>query len=112
MSYSRVGAHAQNGVVERGIQDIATSARTMMLHQALMWPAHFDMRLWTFALEHAAYIWNLLLDARFHVDRGISLIEIYTSSKLDTIHLWNENTWGCPAYVLEPRVQDGEKIPK
>ena len=36
MMYSRVGAHAQNGVAERGILIIVNSARTMMLHQALL----------------------------------------------------------------------------
>ena len=58
MSYSGVGTHGKNGVTERAIQPIVTSARTMMLHQALLCPAHFDMRLWPFALEHAAYICN------------------------------------------------------
>ena len=31
MSYSGVGAHGQNGVVERAIQTIVTPDRTMML---------------------------------------------------------------------------------
>ena len=36
MSYSGVGAHGQNGVAERAIQTVVTSARTMMLYQALL----------------------------------------------------------------------------
>ena len=45
MTYSGVGTHAQNGVAERGIPNVVNSARTMMLHQALLWPEQFDMRL-------------------------------------------------------------------
>ena len=56
MTYSGVGAHAQNGVAERGIPTVVNSFRTMMLHQALLWSEHFDMRLWPFALSYAAYL--------------------------------------------------------
>ena len=45
MTYSEVGVYGQNGVVERAIQTVVNSARTMMLHQALLWPDYFDMRL-------------------------------------------------------------------
>ena len=84
----------------------------MMLHQELLWPANFDMWLCFFSLEHAVYIWNLLPDSRYDVDGDISSIEMYTSSKLDMSHLQNEKTWECPAYVLDPRLQDAKKIPK
>ena len=36
MSYSGVGVYGQNGVAERAIQTVVSSARTMMLHQALL----------------------------------------------------------------------------
>ena len=36
MTYSGVGVHGQNGVAERGISTVVNSARTMMLHQALL----------------------------------------------------------------------------
>ena len=36
MSLSGVGAHGQNGVAERAIQTVGNSARTVMLHQALL----------------------------------------------------------------------------
>ena len=87
LSYSGVGTHSQKGVAERTIHTIVTSARIMMLHQALMWPPYFDIRLWPFALEHASDIWNYLPDARFNVDAGLALIKIYTSTKVGTICL-------------------------
>ena len=36
ITLSGVGTHGQNGVVERAIQKTVNSARTMMLHQALL----------------------------------------------------------------------------
>ena len=56
MSYSGVGAHSQNGVAERVIQTVACSSRIMILHQALLWPDQFDIRLWEFALELATHL--------------------------------------------------------
>ena len=108
MSYSGVGVHGQNGVAERGISTVVNSARTMMLHQALLWPEQFDMRLWPFALTHAAYLWNVLPNGK----NGLSPMEVFSCTKMDHNVLRSEKTWGCPAYVLDPKLQDGKKLPK
>ena len=88
MTYSGVGAHEQNGVAKRGIPTVVNFTRTMILHQALLWPEHFDMRLWPFALSHAAYLWNILPNAM----HGLTPTEIYTGSKVDTKVLHAERT--------------------
>ena len=103
-----MGTYGQNGVAERAIGTVVNSACTMMLHQALLWPEHFDIRLWPFALHHTVYIWNRL--PRIH---GAAVpIEVYTSTTQNHDNLRNERVWGCPAYVLDPKMQDGKKIPK
>ena len=79
MSYSSVGVHQQNWVAERSIPAVVNSARTMMLHQALLWPEHFDMRLWPFALDHATYLWNILLNGL----NSLTPTEIFTGTKMD-----------------------------
>ena len=107
MSYSGVGTHGKNGVAERVIQTVVTSARIIMLHQALLWTEQFDMRLWSFALQYAAYLWNHCPN----VDSGIAPLEIYTGSTLDQSILRNEKIWSCPSYVLDPKIQDGKKLP-
>ena len=76
MTFYGVGAHGQNDVTECAIQTIIRSTRTMMRHQDLHWPAHFDMRLWPFALEHVVYLWNPLPNGAFQVDGGLALVEI------------------------------------
>ena len=83
-----------------------------MLHQALLWLAHFDMCLWPFAMEYGVCIFNNLPDGQFNVDGGLCTIYIYAASKTDSDRMRQEKTWGCPAYVLDLRLQDGKKIRK
>ena len=45
-------------------------------------------------------------------DTGISPEEIFYSVKSDHSQLRETRAWGCPAYVLDPKLQDGKKIPK
>ena len=78
---------------------VVNSARTMMLHQALMWPEHLDMRLWPFALDYATHLWNHLPNH----DGGLSPMEICSGSKSNNAALKAAKTWCCPAYVLDPR---------
>ena len=109
ISYSGAGAHFQNGVAERTNQTITNWARAMMMHQLLHWPEAFDPALWPFAMEHATHIWNNLprQGSRF------SPLEIFTSTKSPNHDVVQRlRVWGCPAYVLDPTLQDGKKLPK
>ena len=109
ITFSGVGAHHQNGVAERAIKTTIELARAMLLHAALFWPDSINESLWPFALDHAIYLWNNLPNA----DTGLTPTEIFTQTRLDSPkHLARMHVWGCPAYVLEPKLQDGKKIPK
>ena len=107
--YSGVGAHQQNGVAERSIQTIAHWARSMMLHSALHWPDQADIKLWPFAMQHAAFIWNNLPDET----SGLAPIEYLTGSRLASYDCLRQlHVWGCAVFVLDPKLQDGKKLPK
>ena len=110
LSFSGVGAHHQNGVAERGVRTVTSWARTMMLHAVLHWPEHaHDLSLWPFALNHAIWLWNNL------PKRGsfIAPLELFTGTVFPTLaHLHRSHVWGCPVYVLDPKIQDGKKLPK
>ena len=95
-------------MVERAIQTVVHSERTMMLHQALLWPDHFDIRMWPFALDHAVYIWNRVPSTT----PGLAHVDLYTYTKLEAEELRNKYMWGFPVYVLDPKLQDGKKLPK
>ena len=109
MSNSGTGAHHQNGVAERAIKTVSAWARAMLLNMIIHWPDKADVSLWPFAMDHAVYIWN-------HLPRKDSLlapIEIFSSVKFSSYsHLQRLHVWGCPVYVLDPKLQDGRKLPK
>ena len=107
--YSGVGAKWQNGTAEGGIRIIVSKARTMMIHAALHWPEAEDDSLWPLAVNHAVYLYN-------HTPNeitGIAPMEIFSRTISDGQALRNLHPWGCPTYVLAPRLTDaGGKIPK
>ena len=43
---------------------------------------------------------------------GLTPSEIFTGTQMDNKNLRTEKTWGCPAYVLDPKLQDGKRLPK
>jgi hypothetical protein len=108
-AFSGTGAHHQNGVAERAIQTVTRWARAMLLHSIMMWPDQADLSLWPFALDHAVYLWN-------HIPcKTLSLapVEIFTKTRFPNYnHLRRLHVWGCPVYVLDPALQDGQKLPK
>ena len=111
IDYSGVGAHHQNGVAERAILTITQWARSMMIHSILMWPDQSQniLELWPFALEHAAHVWNHMPRR----DSRIAPIELFTNEKLtDHNAVARLHVWGCPVCVLDPKSQDGKKVPK
>jgi len=108
MSFSGTGAHHQNGIAECAIQQTTLWARAMLLHALIMWPHKTKIDLWPLALSHAEYLWN-------HIpkhDSGMSPLDIFSGSS-HTMHiLRNCKVYGCLVFVLDPRLQDGHKIPK
>ena len=90
----------------------------MMLHQALLFTELFDMILWPFPLKHVVNLLNNILDASYIINNvvpktaGISPMELFTGVKQKLNILKNEHTWGCSAYVFDPKMQDRKKLPK
>ncbi|MGH9726402.1 MAG: hypothetical protein ACRD41_15170, partial [Candidatus Acidiferrales bacterium] len=113
LSLSGVGAHHQNGVAERAIKTVVASARTMMLHAALRWPEEKDESLWPLALRYAAYIHNITPKPNCGGHSPLELFSsVITEHPMRSPALHHTHVWGCPAYVLDPTLQDGKKLPK
>ena len=108
ITFSGVGAHHQNGVAERNIRTVVTKARTMLLHAMLRWPDQTENDLWPMAMQHAADLINIIPK----MGDGLSPEEKFSRSLKQSSRLENLPVWGCPAYVLEPTLQDGKKLPK
>ena len=106
--YSGVGAHHHNGIAERSIQTMSNMARTMMLHAGVRWPDLVDASLWPLAMDYASYIYNHTPN----MESGQAPIDIFTRTIVPRQRLKDLHVWGCPTYVLEPKLQDGKKIPR
>jgi hypothetical protein len=108
LTFSASNAHHQNGVAERYIGTITRLARAMLLHSALFWPGEHSLDLWPMAMDYAVWIWNHL-----PMDDGLSPEEKFSGQKLPNYdHLRRAHVFGCPCYVLNPKLVAGSKIPK
>ena len=107
-TFSGVGAHHQNRV-ERANQTIFNWSRALMLHYILHWPQQAKLELWPYAVDYAVWLWNHLPDE----SSRMSPIEVFTSTSFpDHNHLHRTRVFGCPVYVLDPKLQDAKKLPK
>lgn len=102
-----VNNHSQNGIAERSIRTICDRARTMLLHAMEHWPDVVGLDLWPFALKLAIDVHNATPGPS-----GLSPEEIFSKQKSRPDRLLDFHTFGCPVYVLDPRLQQGHKIPK
>ena len=107
LSLSGVGAHHQNAVAERSIGILFSLSRTMMLHAKLRWPKAVEPKLWPMVLKHAEYLVNHIPS-----NNNVCPMDLVLGSTVPRDYLQNLHVWGAPAYVLDPKLQDGHKIPK
>ena len=108
IKHSGVGGHHHNGVAENNIKTVVRRAQTMMIHAALRWPEAAEKELWPLAMDYAVWLHNHLPDQ----STGLSPEEVWTNSKGSHSVLQHAKVWGCPAYVLDPKLQNGQKLPK
>jgi len=106
LTFCGVGAHHQNGVAERRIQDLTDSARAMLAHASHRNPA-VTAHLWPYALRHASYT-RRILPRNGH---SKSPEEFFTGAPVrpTTKYL---HPFGCPVYVLQAALQSGGTQPK
>ena len=83
----------------------------MLVHAALRFPDDtLSTDIWPMAMDYAVWVYNQTPD----IQSGLSAIEIWSRSRFEPVSeiLSNCNVWGCPTYVLEPKLKKpGVKIP-
>ena len=108
ITYCGVGAHHQNGAVERAIKDLTLITRTLLLHAKRHWPEMITTMLWPMALKASEERLNAL---SLDMD-GTTPLSKWSKTE-SRIFAKDFHTWGCPVFVLDGRLQSNPKgVPK
>ena len=100
ISFCAVGAHHQNGIIERHILELTYGARTNLLHAQRRWPEAVGSILWPFAWKDFERRYNnLILD-----DDGRSAANRFAGSDVRA-DLRDFHPFGCPVFVLDEALQ-------
>ena len=97
-----LGAHHQNGEVEKRIRDIVDQARTMLLHAAHRWLQAVSTALWPYALHHAVKLRNNISTS---LDASTPLSKFCGSTVKNNVFWKHQHTFGCPTFVLDAPLQ-------
>ena len=104
-SYCSVNAHHQNRVAEWKIKTMISLAQAMLFNVIIKWPNIINVGFWPYAVHYAVDILNNTPNSS-----GFTPREIFTGSQTDR-SLKNFHTFRLPAYVLDPTIQQGKKLP-
>jgi hypothetical protein len=109
-SFFGVGAQHQNAWAGHAIQTIMYMACCFMVHSLLHWAGRGsdNISLWPFAVKYTIWLYNCVPN---HLS-GLTPLELLTKSKADHHDLLCLHVWGCPAIVLDPKLQNNQKLPK
>ena len=82
-------------------------ARAMILHASIHWKGGIDSSLWPMAVDYATYVYNHSPNSN-----GVCPADIFTGSTIPRHRLRDLHVWGCPVYILDPKLQAGQKLPR
>ena len=101
VTFCRVGAHHQNGIIEKKNKMLTLGAHTLLLHGMRMWPTMIDSMFWSFAMKAVAERHN-----KIQIDvMGQTPESILHNLQIKDIPVKSYHTLFCPAYVLDARLQ-------
>jgi hypothetical protein len=104
LRFCRTNAHHQNGVAERAIQSISNMARAMILHAIIHWKDGVGASLWPQSVTYATNTYNKT------PKYGVCPADIFTGSAVSRHRLIDLHVWGCPLYVLDPKIQPAKSF--
>jgi hypothetical protein len=88
------------------VRSVLNMAQAMLLHASCKYRDSIDASPWPMAIKYAVYLFNYLPNAQ-----QLSPAEIFIGTKAARHQLLSIHVWGCPVYVLDPKLQAGPKFP-
>ena len=77
-------------------------ARFILFHSSCKGKNDVNSSLWPMAVNYSCYIFNDMPNKL-----GIAPIDVFTGMQAPRHKLFDIHTWGCPVYVLDPKIQVG-----
>lgn len=106
ISFSGIGAHHHNVVANHNIKTISQWACSM-LRTAFRWYEHANVKLLPWAIDYIIPVFNLC-----HPSIVLSPIELWFQSQNINHNVLHTHPIGFPGFVFNPKLQDGNKVPK
>ena len=107
LSYCGVNVHHKNGTAERTIRTVSEYASVQPIYATMNWKDGVPSDLWPMSVEYAVYIYNNLPN-----EKGISTTDLFTGFTSPRHKLKDYHVWVAPVYVLDPKLQAGQKLPR
>ena len=82
-------------------------SRALILYAAAHWPHGVNSALWPMAVAHSVHIYNNTPNMQ-----GICPADLFTGEMVPHHRLQDFHTWGCPVFILDPKLQSGQKLPR
>ena len=103
ITFCGIGAHHQNGIVERRIQTFTKISRTIFFHAQQYWPECVNTILCPFAVKADIERLNFL---QLDMDGNKATAKFYNIKNINP-NDHEYDTFGCPVYVLSSKLQSG-----
>jgi hypothetical protein len=78
----------------------------MILHASMHWKDGIDASLWSQAVTYSTHVNNTT------PKDGVCPEDIFLGSAFPRHRLMDIHVWGCPVYALDPKTQQGQKLPR
>lgn len=108
LTFASVNAHHQNGRAENRIRQLQDMARTMLIFAAKRWPEAITTNLWPYAIKMANDSINATPWLK-HPDCLSPTQQLGGTNIHENPKHWHH--FGCPAYVLDDALQQGQRRP-
>ena len=108
-TYAGVNAHHTNGLAERRIRSLQTLARSMLIEVNRRWHLKAAAVLWPYTIKMASDVLNNTPNVRSKMRR--TPMQTFSNTEVQP----NQKHWapfGCPAFVLDRKLQEGKRISK